>query len=145
MSSGFWGKKARISGSHCGCVKWPDAKKAMPQQSIWNWSVSSGEQVRQLIASGTVSAVHDVSDGGLLVALTEMALAGKKGCTLSAMMNTVQAFGEDQGRYVLTSAPGVVVPNAVAIGLVGGTKVVEVELADLRAAHDSFFKEWMEQ
>ena len=104
-----------------------------------------GEQVRQLIASGTVSAVHDVSDGGLLVALTEMALAGKKGCTLSAMMNTVQAFGEDQGRYVLTSAPGVVVPNAVAIGLVGGTKVVEVELADLRAAHDSFFKEWMEQ
>jgi phosphoribosylformylglycinamidine synthase subunit PurL len=104
-----------------------------------------GEQVRQLIASGTVSAVHDVSDGGLLVALTEMALAGKKGCTLSAMMNTVQAFGEDQGRYVLTSAPGVVVPNAVAIGIVGGTKVAEVELADLRAAHDSFFKEWMEQ
>ncbi len=104
-----------------------------------------GEQVRQLIASGTVSAVHDVSDGGLLVALTEMALAGKKGCTLSAMMNTVQAFGEDQGRYVLTAAPGVVVPNAMAIGLVGGTKVAEVELADLRAAHDSFFKEWMEQ
>jgi phosphoribosylformylglycinamidine synthase subunit PurL len=104
-----------------------------------------GEQVRQLIASGTVNAVHDISDGGLLVALTEMALAGKKGCTLSVALNTVQAFGEDQGRYVLTTAPGVVVPNAVAIGTVGGTKVSEVELADLRAAHDSFFKEWMEQ
>ncbi|MBA4306256.1 MAG: phosphoribosylformylglycinamidine synthase subunit PurL [Sphingopyxis sp.] len=104
-----------------------------------------GEQVRQLIASGTVNAVHDISDGGLLVALTEMALAGKKGCTLSDALNTVQAFGEDQGRYVLTAAPGVVVPNAVAIGTVGGTKVFEVELADLRAAHDSFFKEWMEQ
>lgn len=104
-----------------------------------------GEQVRQLIASGTVNAVHDISDGGLLVALTEMALAGKKGCTLSVALNTVQAFGEDQGRYVLTAAPGVVVPNAAAIGTVGGTKVSEVELADLRAAHDSFFKEWMEQ
>jgi phosphoribosylformylglycinamidine synthase subunit PurL len=104
-----------------------------------------GEQVRQLIASGTVNAVHDISDGGLLVALTEMALAGKKGCTLSVALNTVQAFGEDQGRYVLTAAPGVVVPNAVAIGTVGGTKVSDVELADLRAAHDSFFKEWMEQ
>ena len=46
---------------------------------------------------------------------------------------------------VVTSAAGGVVPNGVAIGLVGGTKVVEVELADLRAAHDSFFKEWMEQ
>jgi phosphoribosylformylglycinamidine synthase len=74
-----------------------------------------------------------------------MALAGKKGCTLAAVLNTVQAFGEDQGRYVLTSARDVVVPNAVAIGIVGGTKVAEVELADLRAAHDSFFKEWMEQ
>ncbi|QGY81580.1 phosphoribosylformylglycinamidine synthase subunit PurL [Sphingorhabdus lacus] len=104
-----------------------------------------GEQVRQLIARGTVSAVHDVSDGGLLVALTEMALAGKKGCTLSAALDTVQAFGEDQGRYVLTTPPGVTVPNAVAIGTVGGTKVADVELADLHAAHDSFFKEWMEQ
>ena len=104
-----------------------------------------GEQVRQLIARGTVSAVHDVSDGGLLVALTEMALAGKKGCTLSAVLDTVQAFGEDQGRYVLTTPPGVTVPNAVAIGTVGGTKVADVELADLHAAHDSFFKEWMEQ
>ena len=104
-----------------------------------------GEQVRQLIARGIVSAVHDVSDGGLLVALTEMALAGKKGCTLSAALDTVQAFGEDQGRYVLTTPPGVTVPNAVAIGTVGGTKVADVELADLHAAHDSFFKEWMEQ
>ena len=104
-----------------------------------------GEQVRQLIARGTVSAVHDVSDGGLLVALTEMALAGKKGCTLSAALDTVQAFGEDQGRYVLKTPPGVTVPNAVAIGTVGGTKVADVELADLHAAHDSFFKEWMEQ
>jgi phosphoribosylformylglycinamidine synthase subunit PurL len=104
-----------------------------------------GEQVRQLIARGTVSAVHDVSDGGLLVALTEMALAGKKGCTLSAALDTVQAFGEDQGRYVLTTPPGATVPNAVAIGTVGGTKVADVELADLHAAHDSFFKEWMEQ
>ncbi|MFY8075059.1 MAG: AIR synthase-related protein, partial [Sphingorhabdus lacus] len=104
-----------------------------------------GEQVRQLIASGTVSAVHDVSDGGLLVALTEMALAGKKGCILSVALDTAQAFGEDQARYVLTTPPGVTVPNAVAIGTVGGTKVANVELADLHAAHDSFFKEWMEQ
>jgi phosphoribosylformylglycinamidine synthase II len=104
-----------------------------------------GGQVRQLVASGTVNAVHDVSDGGLLVALTEMALAGKKGCTLSAVHNTVQAFGEDQGRYVLTTPRGVTVPNAMPIGTVGGSRVADVELADLRAAHDSFFKEWMEQ
>lgn len=103
------------------------------------------EQVRHLIASGTVSAVHDISDGGLLVALTEMALAGGIGCTLRNPLTTSQAFGEDQGRYILTAPPGVDVANAVAIGTVGGTKVAGVELADLRVAHESFFQEWMEQ
>ena len=38
-----------------------------------------GELVRQLIAQGLVSAVHDVSDGGALVAIGEMALAGSTG------------------------------------------------------------------
>jgi phosphoribosylformylglycinamidine synthase subunit PurL len=103
------------------------------------------EQVRHLIASGTVSAVHDISDGGLLVALTEMALAGGIGCILRNPLTTAQAFGEDQGRYILTAPPGVDVANAVAIGTVGGTKVAGVELADLRVAHESFFQEWMEQ
>jgi phosphoribosylformylglycinamidine synthase len=103
------------------------------------------EKVRHLIASGTVSAVHDISDGGLLVALTEMALAGGIGCTLRNPLTTSQAFGEDQGRYILTAPPGVDVANAVAIGTVGGTKVAGVELADLRVAHESFFQEWMEQ
>ncbi|MFQ5971646.1 MAG: phosphoribosylformylglycinamidine synthase subunit PurL, partial [Alphaproteobacteria bacterium] len=36
----------------------------------------NGELVRDLIAGGLVSACHDLSDGGLLVALAEMALAG---------------------------------------------------------------------
>ncbi|WP_430442709.1 phosphoribosylformylglycinamidine synthase subunit PurL [Sphingorhabdus contaminans] len=103
------------------------------------------EQVRHLIASGTVSAVHDTSDGGLLVALTEMALAGGIGCILRNPLTIAQAFGEDQGRYILTASPGVDVANAVAIGTVGGTKVAGVELADLRVAHESFFQEWMEQ
>ena len=103
------------------------------------------EQVRHLIASGTISAVHDISDGGLLVALAEMALAGGIGCTLRNPLTTAQAFGEDQGRYILTAPPGVDVANAVAIGTVGGTKVAGVELADLRVAHESFFQEWMEQ
>ena len=42
-----------------------------------------GEQVREWIAAGKLTAVHDISDGGLLVALAEMALASDKGCTLA--------------------------------------------------------------
>ena len=41
-----------------------------------------GDFVRGLIRAGRVSAVHDISDGGLLVAVAEMALAGGRGATL---------------------------------------------------------------
>ncbi len=65
--------------------------------------------IRQMIEEGTANAVHDVSDGGLLVALAEMALAGNlgaeiKGTTLlkGDVSLTQKLFGEDQARYVVT-------------------------------------------
>ena len=69
-----------------------------------------GDLVRGFIKAGTVTAVHDVSDGGLLVAIAEMALAGKRGVDLEAAPENLPAhaawFGEDQGRYVVTATPG---------------------------------------
>src|SRR6185503_118055 len=41
--------------------------------------IKAGNLVRSLIREGKVEAVHDVSDGGLLVAIAEMALAGGLG------------------------------------------------------------------
>ena len=68
-----------------------------------------GNFVRGLIRDGEVSAVHDVSDGGLLVAIAEMALAGGMGAELDAPPQGLPAhaiwFGEDQGRYVIAAAP----------------------------------------
>ncbi|ARJ67654.1 phosphoribosylformylglycinamidine synthase II [Magnetospirillum sp. ME-1] len=66
----------------------------------------AGELVRQLIGDGLVLACHDVSDGGLLVAVAEMAMASedKIGAKLDAPHNLplhAWCFGEDQGRYVL--------------------------------------------
>ncbi len=104
----------------------------------------NGAAVRRLIGAGTVNAVHDISDGGLLVALAEMALASGLGCTLVRTPGTAEAFGEDQSRYVLTAPAGTVVPNAVKIGTVGGTSLAGVEIAQLRATNEAFFKEWME-
>ena len=43
----------------------------------------TGDLVRGLIASGEVTACHDLSDGGLLVAVAEMALAGNRGVSLT--------------------------------------------------------------
>jgi phosphoribosylformylglycinamidine synthase II len=65
-----------------------------------------GEFVRAMIAEGLVSACHDVSDGGLLVALGEMAIASGRGLAVEPLDHEVPAhafwFGEDQGRYVVT-------------------------------------------
>ncbi|MFA7586809.1 MAG: phosphoribosylformylglycinamidine synthase subunit PurL [Novosphingobium sp.] len=103
-----------------------------------------GEQVRRWIGEGRVTAVHDISDGGLLVALAEMAMASGLGCTLDAPLSTAEAFGEDQGRYVLTTPANIDLPGAVRIGSVGGSAVAGVAIAALREASDSFFRDWME-
>jgi len=68
-----------------------------------------GDLVRALIVEGVASAAHDVSDGGLLVALAEMAMAGGIGAELDRAPLTAHAFwfGEDQGRYVVTVKPSV--------------------------------------
>ncbi len=69
----------------------------------------NGETVRKLIAEGLVTACHDVSDGGLLVAAAEMALASGEGLDLRTPVKARRAafwFGEDQGRYLVACAPG---------------------------------------
>lgn len=110
-----------------------------------------GELVRDLIAAGDVTAVHDVSDGGLLVAVTEMALAGGIGADLLPL-TTAQAYAEAQGLYVVTLADASVLEQrgiaARVIGKTGGAAIVAnratITLADLREANDSFFRNWME-
>ena len=73
----------------------------------------NGDFVRLLIAEGRVTACHDVSDGGLYVAVAEMAMAGRLGADLDAPPPKDLAgwlFGEDQARYVVTTTD----PDAVA-------------------------------
>jgi phosphoribosylformylglycinamidine synthase len=111
----------------------------------------NGSIVRQLIADGAVTAVHDISDGGLLVAVAEMALAGGIGAELSPM-DTAFAFNETQSRYLVTYPADKPLNRKdvpfVNIGKVGGSAIsvngASVSLSDLRAAHESFFKDWME-
>jgi phosphoribosylformylglycinamidine synthase len=67
-----------------------------------------GDFIRGLIHDGLVTAVHDLSDGGLLVSLAEMAMAGGIGATIGRSPANVPThgywFGEDQARYVVTVA-----------------------------------------
>jgi phosphoribosylformylglycinamidine synthase len=115
-----------------------------------------------LIRSGCLSAAHDVSDGGLLVAIAEMALAGGFGVALDAMPASLPAhalwFGEDQARYVVAASPDKAdaIHKAAAVakvplrllGKVGGDAIQldgepPLPLAALKQAHEGWLPRFM--
>jgi len=118
----------------------------------------NGDFVRNLIQSGQVSAAHDLSDGGLVAGLAEMALASGVGAQLLAQEALPQAwlFGEDQGRYLvatpagsglLAAAEASGVPARV-IGEAGGDVLARpglfsLDLDKLRAAHEGWMPRFM--
>jgi phosphoribosylformylglycinamidine synthase len=119
---------------------------------------ANGDFVRNAILAGRVAACHDLSDGGLLVAMAEMALAGNCGATLDCpFVGAAHWFGEDQSRYllavpdssaVMASAAAAGVP-AMQIGRSGGECLtlpdgVTISLRALREAHAKFFPAWMD-
>jgi phosphoribosylformylglycinamidine synthase len=112
----------------------------------------NGDFVRAAILAGAITACHDVSDGGLLVAVAEMAMAGGVGAVLLPAPEGAVAhgfwFGEDQARYVLAVVDGasLLVRAAEAgvparrIGRTGGEELTcgggfSISLARLRAAN----------
>ena len=106
--------------------------------------------------------MHDVSDGGLAIALAEMAMAGGIGAEVEWHQDYTQAqwwFGEDQGRYVVTVPDTDALNEALAkgteddetasigfrrIGRTGGNTLFGNSIDAMRAAHHSFFADWME-
>jgi phosphoribosylformylglycinamidine synthase II len=122
---------------------------------------ANGDFVRQHILNGTIRACHDVSDGGVLVALAEMAMASGVGARMMTHPRDIPGhafwFGEDQGRYLLAvpdhsgfvriaEAAGI---PAVRLGTSGGQDLTlpdggSISISTLRAAHERFFPSWMD-
>ena len=120
---------------------------------------TAGDFVRAAIAGGAITACHDVADGGLAVALAEMALAGDIGALINgpAPFGHAGYFAEDQGVYVATVADNCLLTflarahaagvQVEAIGRTKGGRLIfelpdgdfAVALADLRRAHEGFF------
>ena len=147
---GIWliGGVDGIWGTHLGQSLWlrelHGREEGPPPGVDLGQELRNGELVRQLIADGIVTAVHDISDGGLLVALVEMALAGGRGVLLDIELDAASAFGEDQSRYLVTAPTGVIVDGAERIGSVGGASVMGIDLTALREANEAFFRDWMD-
>ena len=118
---------------------------------------AAGDLVRGLIGAGKTSAVHDCADGGLAIALAEMALAGGIGFTISAASTTRGFwFGEDQGRYIIATDDAQAILDAASaagvpakvLGSSGGAEMRfdglgTVTLDAARAAHEGFFPNLM--
>ena len=119
----------------------------------------NGAFVASLIRAKRVSAVHDLSDGGLAVALAEMAMTGRIGATIAADgPEHAFFFGEDQGRYVLTAPAaetaaiveeaGQLGVSCMRIGVTGGETLrlggaAPVALAALIEAHENWLPDYM--
>ena len=120
----------------------------------------NGDFVRGEIVGRRVAACHDLSDGGLLVGLAEMCLAGGTGATVKlpkgAAAPHAYLYGEDQGRYLIATDDGAALIAAAAkagvpavqLGYSGGTSVVvegllDLPLDDLRAAHEAWLPTYM--
>ena len=125
----------------------------------------NGDLVRDLIRSGLTSTVHDLSDGGLVAAAVEMALASGVGAALNVQLGPpdhAALFGEDQARYLVavpgdrldaldTRANAAGVPYDV-VGQAGGDEVsfagaagllAAIQLDDLRRAHEAWMPAFM--
>jgi phosphoribosylformylglycinamidine synthase II len=88
----------------------------------------NGDFIRSEIRGLNLTAVHDLSDGGLYVALAEMALSGGMGAKVSAPANIAHhawGFGEDQARYLVT-LPRKEAANLLARANKAGVPAVEI-------------------
>jgi phosphoribosylformylglycinamidine synthase II len=122
----------------------------------------NGDFVRAQINAAALSACHDISDGGLLIAVAEMALAGKIGALIDLPQDLpvhAACFGEDQGRYLVTlakpeadrlvaAAKTAGVPAQIigrtegnALTLAGGNTI---SLSELAVAHEGFLPRLMD-
>jgi phosphoribosylformylglycinamidine synthase len=124
----------------------------------------NGDFVRSQIGAGRVAACHDLSDGGVALALAEMVVAGGMGLAVAmpddgACPAHAWLFGEDQARYVLAVRPAAadaVLADAAAsgvpasqLGVSGGTALtveglLAISVADLRRAHETWLPAYME-
>jgi phosphoribosylformylglycinamidine synthase len=127
-------------------------------------TVKTAATVRNLVQSGMVAAVHDVSDGGMACAVTEMALSAGLGAEIYAPSEDATAFlyGENHDRYVLAVSAsqeeafrkaiaeaglpltqvGKFGGDAVSFKIVGAAEQ-SLPVATLREAHEGWLPSYM--
>ena len=75
-----------------------------PEINLFN-EKNNGETILKLIEEGLIESAHDISLGGIIIALSRMCIKGNKGVKLNKLKSLINKFqyffGEDQGRYII--------------------------------------------
>jgi phosphoribosylformylglycinamidine synthase len=118
-----------------------------------------GDCIRSLIGDSLVTACHDLSDGGLLVGIAEMAMASNIGAKIDDVSGNIAlpswAFGEDQARYLVTTKHADIIiekcnsmnVQAVNIGITGGVDILfsneSIPVTELKEVYEGWLPDYM--
>ena len=154
------------TGGHLGCSLYlreiEGRETGLPPAVDLTAERKNGDFVRRAIHAGHIAACHDLSDGGLLAAVAEMAIASARGIALDPppkdLPRNAFLFGEDQGRYLVETAdPGALIEAARAasvparvIGMVGGGALTlsgagAISVDALKATYEAWLPGFMAQ
>jgi len=132
-----------------------------PEINLFN-EKNNGETILKLIDKKFIKAAHDVSLGGIIIALSKMCIKGKKGVTLKRpnyLINQFEyLFGEDQGRYIIEIEKGklqdvikILSENSVhfdELGTVNDSNLIiddktKISIDDLIKSHTTWLTKYM--
>jgi len=146
---------------HLGCSDYlseiHNSEEGLPPPIDLNVEEKNGLFIKDMITQGILDTVHDISSGGLLVAVAEMAMSGDKGAEISFAYQPALLFGEDQSRYIVSVNVDTVdkfkqeaLNNKISIhnlGKTGGDELVltgdfKVKISELKTLHEKTLYEF---
>ena len=134
-----------------------------PKINLFN-EKNNGILIQKLISKKLVNSVHDISSGGILVALSEMCISGKIGAKIKVPQNNISPheylFGEDQSRYLIEineknkdEVSKILEKNNIYYEIIGKTQKVSlylnkefnIKLTDLSELNSFWFRNYFNE
>ena len=131
-----------------------------PEINLFN-EKNNGLSIQELNKAKLINAAHDISAGGILVALTEMCISNKIGANINQPIDNISLneyfFGEDQSRYLIEISEKnrnkvikILEENSVYFEILGKTqknilnlnKEFKVDVSELKDLNSSWFKSY---
>jgi len=132
-----------------------------PEINLFN-EKNNGLVIQRLVSEKLIKSAHDISSGGILLALTEMCIEGKIGAKIEIPQSKISPheylFGEDQSRYLIeiseknkSKVCNILKENSIFYEIIGKTqkkdsldidKEFSENLTDLYQLNSSWFKNY---